>query len=194
MRRFTGYDVKRVRQATIRLVKRCTLNIFALGFLLGGLGVASATTYRELNLDELIARAELGFFGAVSEVTVEARGNEPYTQVTFTVSRPLTGSPGERVTLDFYGGALPDGRTVKVEGMPEFVRGDEVIILAYDAPYYSPIVGFSQGLWRATPDGFEDGTGRRLSLSDAGRLLRDGEGGERTPILDALAARLERAP
>lgn len=192
MRRSPGRNVKST-QTTIPIHRR-TLNIFVLAFLLGSLGVASATTYRELSLDELATRAELGFFGAVSEITVEARGNDPYTQVTFTVSRPLTGSPGERVTLDFYGGTLPDGRTVKVEGMPEFTRGDEVIVLAYDAPYYSPIVGFSQGLWRATPDGFEDLIGRRLSLSDAGRLLRDGEGGEQTPILDALAAKLEATP
>ena len=164
-----------------------------LGIVLATLSVASATTYRELSLDELVARAELGFFGAVSEISVEARGNEPYTQVTFTVSRPLTGDLDERVTLDFYGGALPDGRTLRIEGMPEFTRGDKVIVLAYDAPYYSPIVGFSQGLWRATPDGFEDRIGRRLSLSDAGGLLRDGEGGERDLVLDELAARLEAA-
>ena len=154
----------------------------------------SATTYRELSLDELVARAELGFFGTVSETSVEARGNDPYTQVTFTVSRALTGDPGETVTLAFYGGTLPDGRTVAVEGMPEFARGDEVIVLAYDAPYYSPVVGFSQGLWRATPEGFRDLTGRLLSLGDEGRLLRDGEGGERAPVLDALAARFEAAP
>lgn len=157
------------------------------------LGFASATTYRELSLDELVTRAELGFLGTVSEIATTVREGEPYTQVTFTVSRPLTGELDETVTLTFYGGTLPDGRTTEVEGMPRFARGDEVVILAYDAPYYSPIVGFSQGLWRATPDGFEDQAGRLLSLSDAGRLLRDGEGSDQTAVLDALAARLEAA-
>ena len=157
------------------------------------LGFASATTYRELNLGELVARAELGFFGTVSEIATTAREGEPYTRVTFTVSRPLTGELDEAVTLAFYGGTLPDGRSVEVEGMPRFARGDEVVILAYDAPYYSPIVGFSQGLWRATPDGFEDQAGRLLSLSDAGRLLRDGEGSEQTAVLDALATELGAA-
>lgn len=157
------------------------------------LSFASATTYRELSLDELLARAELGFSGTVSEIAVEPREGEPYTQVTFTVSRPLTGELEETVTLSFYGGTLPDGRSVEVEGMPEFARGDEMLVLAYDAPFYSPIVGFSQGLWRATPEGFEDLTGRLLSLDDAGRILRDGEGADRTAVLDALAARLEAA-
>ena len=77
--------------------------------------------------------------------------------------------------------------------MPEFTRGGEVLVLAYDAPYYSPIVGFSQGLWRATPDGFEDEQGRLLSLGDAGELLRDGEGSDRTEVLDALEADLRAA-
>lgn len=156
-------------------------------------GFASATTYHELTLDEIAARAELGFFGTVSEVATTVREGEPYTQVTFTVLRPLTGEPGETVTLAFYGGTLPNGRSLEVEGMPRFARGDEVAVLAYDAPYYSPIVGFSQGLWRATPDGFEDQAGRLLSLSDAGRLVRDGEGSKQTAVLDALEAQLEAA-
>lgn len=156
-------------------------------------GGALATTYRELSLDELVDRAELGFFGAVSEISVEAREGEPYTQVTFSVTRSLTGELEDTVTLSFYGGTLPNGRTVEVEGMPTFARGDEVVVLAYDAPYYSPIVGFSQGLWRATPEGFRDGTGRLLSLNDAGRLVRDGTGAERAAVLDALGARLEAA-
>ncbi len=167
------------------------------------LGFVSATTYRELSLDQLIARAELGFYGEVSQTAVQVEGGEPYTEVTFEISRSLTGEPGDpesdtdtataTVTLSFYGGTLPNGRSLSVEGMPEFSRGDEVLVLAYDAPYYSPIVGFSQGLWLTTPDGFRDLQGRLLSLNDAGRLLRDGEGSEQAAVLDALESRLEEA-
>ena len=157
------------------------------------LSLASATTFRELSLAQLVDNAELGFLGTVSQTVVEERGGEPYTEVTFSVARALTGEVGENATLSFYGGALPNGQTVTVEGMPEFTRGDEVLVLAYDAPYYSPIVGFSQGLWRARPDGFEDEVGRLLSLNDSGTLTRDGEGGERNDILSALEARLEAA-
>lgn len=154
---------------------------------------ASATTFRELSLAQLIDNAELGFRGAVTQTVVEARDGEPYTEVTFSVARPLVGELDESVTLSFYGGTLPNGRSVAVEGMPEFARGDEVLVLAYDAPYYSPIVGFSQGLWRATPDGFEDEAGRLLSLGDAGNLLRDGEGSDQNRVLDELEAELRRA-
>ena len=169
------------------------------------LSFASATTYRALTLDELIGRTELGFFGRVSALDVKAQGDEPYTQVTFEVLRRLTGdlssaagsdtgSNTETLTLSFYGGTLPNGRSVKVEGMPKFNRGDEVVVFAYNAPYYSPIVGFSQGFWRATPDGFRDLDGRLLSLSDDGSLLRDGEGSDRTAVLGALEARFGEVP
>lgn len=154
---------------------------------------ASATTYRDLSLSELIARAELAFFGAVTEITVEDRDGDPYTVVTFRVSRPLLGELEETETLAFYGGELPDGRRLEVEGIPTFISGDEVLILAYDAPYYSSIVGFSQGLWRARPEGFEDEVGRVLSLNDSGELTRDGEGSDRNNVMDALATRLEEA-
>ncbi len=155
--------------------------------------VAWATTYRDLSLDELITRTEIAFFGEVTGVTVEDRDGSPYTLVTFGVSRALLGDPGDSETLAFYGGKLPDGRSLEVEGMPAFTDGDEVLILAYDAPYYSPIVGFSQGLWRARPDGFEDETGRLLSLDEDSDLARDGDGGDRNDVLDALEARLEAA-
>ena len=181
------------------------------------LSFASATTYRALTLDELISRTELGFFGKVSALDVTTQAGEPYTQVTFDVLRRLTGdlgAPGDTstatstntaaataagtgtdtVTLNFYGGTLPNGRSVKVEGMPEFNRGDDVLVFTYNAPYYSPIVGFSQGFWRATPGGFRDLNGRLLSLSDDGNLLRDGEGSDQTAVLDELEARFGEVP
>lgn len=164
-----------------------------LTLLLALTSVATATTYRDLSLGELVSRAEIAFFGSVSEVNTEARDGEPYTVVTFNVSRPLLGDLEASESLTFYGGELPDGTTLTVEGMPQFASGEEVLILAYDAPYYSPIVGFSQGLWRARPDGFADEVGRLLSLNDSGGLTRDGEGGDRNDILSALEARLEAA-
>lgn len=161
--------------------------------------LATATTFRELSLDELFNRAEISFYGAVREVTTENREGEPYTLVTFEVTRPLGSAPVEAaegetptVQLAFYGGTLPNGQTVSVEGMPEFALGDEVLVLAYDAPYYSPIVGFSQGLWRRTPGGLEDPFGRVLSLNAAGALVRGGDNTDVQAVLAAVGARLER--
>ena len=152
---------------------------------------AFATTYAELTLDELTTRAETAFYGAVSEVNVEERDGDPYTLVTFDVTRGLTGEPGETLELAFLGGDLPDGTSLVVTGMPQFDLGDEVILFAYDTPYYSPIVGFSQGLWRLSEEGFRDETGRVLSLNEAGELVRDGAGAGTDALLNALATRFE---
>ena len=152
---------------------------------------AFATTYAELTLDELTARAETAFYGTVSAVNVEERDGDPYTVVTFDVTRALTGEPGETATLTFLGGALDDGRSLVVTGMPQFDLAEEVIVFAYDAPYYSPVVGFSQGLWRLSEAGFRDEAGRVLSLSEAGEVTRDGAGAGTDALLDALAARFE---
>ncbi|ADI14667.1 hypothetical protein [Truepera radiovictrix] len=161
---------------------------------------ATATTFRERSLDELFRAAEIGFYGTVRELSTENRGGDPYTLVTFEVARAFRGVPegaaGEAPTvqLAFLGGTLPNGQTLSVAGMPEFALGDEVLVLAYDAPYYSPIVGFSQGLWRRTPSGLVDPFNRTLALSAAGTLVRGGDDTDVQAVLAAVQRRLSGAP
>lgn len=150
-----------------------------------------ATTYAELTLDELTTRTETAFYGTVSEVRVEERDGDPYTVVSFDVTRSLEGEPGDTTQLAFLGGDLPDGRSLAVTEMPQFELGEEVIVFTYNTPYYSPIVGFSQGLWRLSEEGFRDETGRVLSLSEAGEVTRDGAGAGTDALLDALSSRFE---
>lgn len=165
------------------------------------LGTALATTYTALSLEEIAQRAELAFLGTVTEVEVEERGGDPWTVVTFAVERSLLGDilddDGEvtdALSLAFYGGSLSDGSSLIVNEMPGFVPGEEVILLAYGEPYYSPIVGFSQGLWRLTEAGFRDEQGRVLSLDEEGVLLPEGSGAGTEELLTALEALLEANP
>lgn len=153
-----------------------------------------ATTFTALTLEELTQKADLAVFGVVENVTVEARDGEPWTVATLTVTRPLAGNPGDTLSLAFYGGTLETGLSVSVVGMPSLAVGDEVLLLAYDAPYYSPIVGFNQGLWRLTELGFVDAQERLLSLDEAGALTLDGEGGDTEAILTALTELLKARP
>jgi hypothetical protein len=174
------------------------------------LSLAGATTYLELSLDEMFDKADMAFFGEVTASESESREGEPWTLITFRVARDLLGDlEADELTLAFYGGRA-DGVTVSVTDMPQFRRGEEVLILAYDAAYYSPIVGFAQGLWRLEASGFTDEQGRVLTLelpaaeddSDSSEtpedvqatLVRDGEGSEQESVLDviedALAGRL----
>ena len=154
---------------------------------------ALATTYAELTLDELTTRTETAFYGTVSEVRVEERDGDPYTVVSFDVTRSLEGESGDTTQLAFLGGDLPDGRSLVVTEMPQFELGEEVIVFAYNTPYYSPIVGFSQGLWRLSEEGFRDETGRVLSLNEAGEVTRDGAGAGTDALLEALSSRFEES-
>jgi hypothetical protein len=152
-----------------------------------------ATTYRQLTLAEMIAAAEVGFLATVAATSVEARQGQPWTVVEFEVDRWLTGPPpdGEQDRLSFLGGSLPAGTDLQANLMPSFDVGEQVLILAYDDEYYSPIVGFNQGLWRVQGDALIDAQGRRLSLDEEGRLLADGDGPEAALVVDALVRELE---
>lgn len=154
-------------------------------------GTVSATTYRALTLPEMAERAEIAVHANVESVTVEEREGQLWTVVQFEVLEDLAGNRDEPLALAFYGGSSPEGTTVLVADMPQFVVGEEVLLLAYEAAYYSPIVGFSQGLWRLTPRGLEDQAGRILSLSEEGELLQDGTGGDTAAIIAALRTLLE---
>jgi hypothetical protein len=181
------------------------------------LSVATATTYLELSLDEMFDKADIAFFGEVTASESQARDGEPWTLVTFNVARDLIGDvETDEITLAFYGGSA-GGVTVNVTDMPQFRRGEEVLMLAYDAEYYSPIVGFAQGLWRLEAQGFTDEQGRVLTLelpppaTEAGEssedaetddaettaqptLVRDGEGSEQASVLDAIEDALAGRP
>jgi hypothetical protein len=154
---------------------------------------ALATTYRQLTLGEMVAAAEIGFLGTVAATSVEARAGEPWTAVEFEVERWLTGPApeGDRARLAFLGGSRPAGTDLQVNLMPRFEVGERVLILAYDDEYYSPIVGFNQGLWRVQGDALIDSQGRRLSLDQEGRLQADGDGPEAALVVDSLARELE---
>jgi hypothetical protein len=152
-----------------------------------------ATTYRQLTPGEMIAAAEIGFLATVAAATVEIRAGEPWTVVEFEVERWLTGPApeGDRASLAFLGGSSAAGTDLQANLMPRFEVGERVLILAYDEEFYSPIVGFNQGLWRVQGDALIDSVGRRLSLDQEGRLQADGDGPEAALVVDALARELE---
>ncbi len=152
---------------------------------------AGATTYTALSLEEIAQKADTAFYGTVGEVRVEDRDGEPWTVVTFTPERTLKGDLGESFELSFYGGTPPEGPALLVDGMPRFETGETVLLFAYDAAYYSPVVGFSQGLWRLSDAGLRDETGRVLSLDEEGALEPDGSGAATEDLLSAFEGLLE---
>lgn len=158
---------------------------------------ALATTFVERTLDELIEAAELAFHATVSSVTAVLQDGEPWTEVTFELHELLLDPEADpvdssSVTLRFLGGSA-GGSQLSVALMPEFEPGDEVLLLAYTDPYYSPVVGFNQGLWYLDPAGsWLDVRGQRLGLSDEGSLLPDTETATAAAaVTEELRSRLE---
>jgi len=146
--------------------------------LLAALGWVSATTVRQLSLPELLEAAAIGFRGTVSSVDVRLIDDEPWTEVTFDITdQLLAGSADEepeenRVTLAFLGGSS-GGTELAVALRPEFSPGDEVIVLAYEERYYSPVVGFNQGVWWLDDTGtWLDQNGVALAVTEDGQLTR----------------------
>ena len=161
--------------------------------LLGAL--ASATTYRELTLDDMVAQTEIAFYGEVTSLTSSERDGDPWTDVSFQIEEAYLGiaEDVESLDLSFYGGTLDDGRSLSINLMPSFQVGDRVVVFAYQGELYSPVVGFRQGLWRERNLGLVDETDRALSLDEEGELILDGPGAGLDDLLAALRARIEAA-
>lgn len=171
------------------------LSLMVMAWLLAG---ASATTYVATTIDDMLAAAEIAFYGEVESTTVVERDRMPWTEVRFRIERDLTagdqeGPPPDVIELAFLGGALPGGPTLVVAQMPRFAPGERVLVLAYDADVASPIVGFRQGLWRLSGESLVGDDGRRLGL-EGGELVAEGERVPLGDVLAAIAARLGERP
>ncbi len=166
-----------------------------IGFLILILGsFGYATSYDALSFDELLARAEVAFYGTVISTTVIDQEGEPWTQVSFEVLEPFRGLEKDASSFDllFYGGQT-ETVNKQISLMPTFTTGEKVLVFAYKAQYYSPIVGFRQGLWRETENGFRGETGDLLSL-DGDTLVLKGAGLSPSDALASLKQAFEVKP
>lgn len=117
---------------------------------LGVAAFARATTLAPITEDEQIRQADTIFRGTVERIDVarESIDGKPPVIVTTVRFLPLAvykGTPASPVTLKFLGGTV-DGRTMRVDGMPQFSVGREyVIFAATNVPLACPAVGWSDG-------------------------------------------------
>ncbi len=155
-----------------------------------------ATTYTLLSLEEMAAQADLAFRGTVRSSEAVLQDGDPWSRVVFEVTEVLRAADPPLVqdgllTLEFLGGTA-DGIQLSVALMPQFTPGQEVILLVYDEPYFSPVVGFNQGLWSLADSGVwlgEDGVA--LALDDAGELQPGAADTDSERVLTALRQLLE---
>jgi hypothetical protein len=158
-----------------------------LALLLGFVSFAWATTYQALSLEEMFSKAEIAFYGVVITVEPIEREGELWTKVSFELLESFKGEEeAVSVELLFYGGEPLDGSALNVSLMPQFKVGEKVLILAYKGDFYSPIVGFRQGLWHETETGFMSETDFLLGLDSDNKLILEGAGASPEDILNAV--------
>lgn len=167
------------------------MKLFKIIFLLILISFSSATSFQELSLEDMLERSQIAFFGKVSSIEIIEKQSEPWTKVSFEILNPFFGLDDKTETsLLFFGGSL-NNKTTTVSLMPQFNLGENVLVLAYKNDYYSPIVGFRQGLWREQTLGLIDETNRTLSLNEDSELVLDGDGASTTDIIAALKKAFE---
>lgn len=156
--------------------------VLLLALLATPLHVANATAYRSLSAAETLLAAESVVLATVVDTEALVDGDLIWTLVRLDVETDIQASSAEsdpdeeegrnpearELELRFLGGALADGRSLLVAGMPTFVVGERVLLALHGkAGHASPLVGFEQGLWRLDGDGLLDSAGFYLGLEMA---------------------------
>ena len=112
---------------------------------------ADASIIRGLTLKDLRGRAESIVAGTVVGLRTVRTAKSIETVARVRVDRAFKGS-GPRVLTMRVPGGFHQGRRLVVQGAPELLEGESVLLFLYrDADSWRP-VGLFQGVWRLDPD------------------------------------------
>jgi hypothetical protein len=113
---------------------------------------ARATVLLRVSVDELISKADLIFTGSVSDVKVIEKEEDGQvsisTEVVFNVDKWLRGDlSGKTFSLTLLGGK---GKKfiMPIPGMPQFEKGEEVLLFLEKTPKHYIPMGLIQGKFR----------------------------------------------
>ena len=131
---------------------------------------ALATTFQKLSLEQQVERAEVIVRATIKTVTIETRVGRTWTAYTLEVKSYLR---GEAAALPVRGGApsfaVLGGDKLRLEGAPAFKAGEDWLLMLYQKPFDSPIVGFRQGAYRFDNACVLDVDGKAVTLEPAGK-------------------------
>ncbi len=115
-----------------------------------------ATTVLEKNFPDLVHEADVITVGTVTDIREQwdPVRKAPFTLVTFSNLDVLKGNTRESdLTLYFLGGHTPDGKILRVDGVPQFRPGERsVVFCTANQRDFCPLVGIWQGVYRVTFD------------------------------------------
>ncbi len=145
----------------------------------GRSNAAFATVVEKKSFNDLVLEAQMIAIGRVA--TVESHPTldhkYAYTYVTVGNLEVLKGSYREpSITLRMDGGALGDGRTLIIDGMPRFRSGEKVVLFVKgNGQYVCPFVGWWQGLLRVDA---ESRSGREVVKTNSGHRIQKVDRGD----------------
>ena len=121
---------------------------------------AAATTVVVPTFEELVAKSDVIFEGSL--IATEAKwvgqgdSRRIQTDYTFKVIDAMKGNVPELYKLQVLGGTVGDV-TLKVEGFPDFSRGERVILfITQNGVQFIPLVGIMHGHYRIKRDAVDD--------------------------------------
>ena len=127
-------------------ISKVFLSVVCLSLITTGL-YSSTLVYMELK--DILKRSEAVVRGVVRDV--ESRYNEERTKIlTYTlieIKETINGKTPPVITVETYGGRVGD-INMKVPGMPEFKKGEEVVLFVKKTGEYYHISGMVQGKYR----------------------------------------------
>jgi hypothetical protein len=139
-----------------------------------------ATQVIPVDFDQMTIKADKIFSGKVINIEVKKdyipsrNAYMPCTFYTFTILDKIKGSfASNTITVRFMGGTMPNEKLgVRVNGMPEFKMGEEVVLfLEGDNTLYSPVIGFYQGRFTTKVD---KSTGSKMMFNFMGKPVTAG--------------------
>ncbi len=135
-------------------------------------GVALATTYQKLSLEQQVEKAEIIVRGTIKTLTTETRAGRPWTVYTVDVKGYLRGeSTGLPKRGDAPSFAVLGADKLRLEGAPSFKAGEDWVLLLYAKAYDSPVVGFRQGAYRIENTRVLDVDGKPVTLTQDGKTV-----------------------
>ena len=116
---------------TTKSLAQLTAFITWLALNLSMVSSANATSLLPLTLEQLSTRAELIFYGRVTENTTtrDEQSGQIATQTTFEVIELIKGEAADRHTIKQIGGQLKEtGTTLRIQGVPRYIVGESYVI------------------------------------------------------------------
>lgn len=117
---------------------------------------ARATTVIAPDFEHLVSGADYVVRAVVKSVTSAYRdtpqGKAIFTKVELQVLETITGTPPSPLVLEMLGGTV-DGRTMRVDGTPQFHVGDEdILFVQNNGRQFYPLVGIMNGKYPVKQD------------------------------------------